>query len=80
MMVSLMQPPPKPQREVTFLAAFLSEVKRYKARGLALELTVCMASSKELQVRMGRTGPKISSCIQASSQVILFKMVGSIRF
>ena len=48
MMVSLMQPPPKPQREVTCRATPLSEVKRYRASGWAFELMVRMASSKEV--------------------------------
>ena len=43
-----------------------------------MEFTFRITSSMELKVRTGITGPKISSCITASSKVTWSMTVGSI--
>jgi len=59
--------------------SFSSEllVKRYAAKGFSFSEILSKASLKLLKVRTGKIGPKISSCITASSQLISCKIVGS---
>ena len=80
LMQSLTQTPPELVRESTRCCAARSLLNMYSARGLGRALTKRTAASTSGTVMIGRSGPKISSCISGVSAPTSSRIVSSMNF